>query len=292
MNITATSQPLQVSAIAPEIHTENEDLLENTDPEMALRKKLIETLFGAEKKKTDNKNIGDRIRDENSVERRPEDTVSISSQAMELYRHDRINLSIERNRGRLDLQYERVEAVRIEASSTRQDQRVQQAEPLVIDLDNDGIELTDVRAGGGVKFDLTGDGRTETVSWVAPSDAFLAYDRNANGFIDSGAELFGDQHGAANGFIELAKFDGNTDGVIDSRDDIYSRLWVWRDINSNGVSEENELGRLAVYGIESISLTPDSSREIISGNLVAGYSRYATASSSGRVGEVFLNYIA
>jgi hypothetical protein len=169
---------------------------------------------------------------------------------------------------------------------------VQQAEPLVLDLDGNGIELTDVRVGQGVRFDLTGDGRAETVSWVSPADAVLAYDRNGNGAVDGGNELFGDQHGAANGFEELAKFDDNRDGVIDTRDSIFNTLWVWRDTNMDGASGSNELGGLADYGITSISLTPDNTRETVAGNLIAGYADYQAQNARRQVGEVFLNFIA
>ena len=82
-------------------------------------------------------------------------------------------------------------------------------------------------------FDITGDGRQDQVSWVAPSDGFLVYDRNGNGYIDSGKELFGDQHGASNGFEELAKFDGDGNGIIDDNDDIFDNLRVWQDHNGN-----------------------------------------------------------
>ena len=55
-------------------------------------------------------------------------------------------------------------------------------------------------------------------------DAFLAIDRNGNGSIDDGTELFGDQNGAAHGFAELAKFDSNHDGVINAQDDDFDKL--------------------------------------------------------------------
>lgn len=125
-------------------------------------------------------------------------------------------------------------------------------DPLVIDLDGDGIELTD--ADSGARFDLTGDGTTEQAGTVSGDDAFLAYDRNSNGRIDSGKELFGDQHGAANGFAELAKFDDNADGRIDAQDAVFSGLRLWTDRNTNGVSEAAELRALPEAGITAIDL--------------------------------------
>ncbi len=125
-------------------------------------------------------------------------------------------------------------------------------DPLVIDLDGDGIELTD--ADSGARFDLTGDGTTEQTGTVSGDDAFLAYDRNGNGQIDSGKELFGDQHGAANGFAELAKFDDNADNRIDAQDAVFSGLRLWTDRNTNGSSEAAELRTLPEAGITAINL--------------------------------------
>ncbi len=288
MNISPVGQPFSkpVSIETPQDDSDEEDLLETSDPELGLRKRLLEALFGARKEKGLDPNLG-QARDEAAKER---DSVEISAQAAEMYRRDELNIRYENGGEQLQIRYERVEAARVEMRTAEGE--VQQAEPLVLDLDGNGIELTDVRAGQGVRFDLTGDGRAETVSWVSPADAFLAYDRNGNGAVDGGNELFGDQHGAANGFEELAKFDDNRDGVIDTRDSIFNTLWVWRDTNMDGASGSNELGGLADYGITSISLTPDNTRETVAGNLIAGYADYQAQNARRQVGEVFLNFIA
>ena len=163
-------------------------------------------------------------------------------------------------------------------------------DPLVIDLDGDGIELTD--AASGVEFDLTGDGKKERSGTVTGDDAFLAYDRNGNGSIDSGRELFGDQHGAANGFAELAKFDGNRDAKIDAQDAVYGDLQLWTDRNANGRSEEDELRGLAAEGVSAISL--DYRTYGITGEKNALPEAAAVEFSDGRrhaAGDVNISYI-
>ena len=163
-------------------------------------------------------------------------------------------------------------------------------DPLVIDLDGDGIELTD--AASGVEFDLTGDGKKERSGTVTGDDAFLAYDRNGNGSIDSGRDLFGDQHGAANGFAELAKFDGNRDAKIDAQDAVYGDLQLWTDRNANGRSEEDELRGLAAEGVSAISL--DYRTYGITGEKNALPEAAAVEFSDGRrhaAGDVNISYI-
>ena len=240
-----------------------------TDPKLSIQKRLIEELFLDKK-------------DEEK------DTVTISAEALELYRRYYANMVYEDGDERLEIQYERVEYLKVEQSEVQ----VQEAEPLVVDLNGNGIELTDVRTGKGVEFDITGDGVKEQVSWVSPNDGMFVYDRNGNGVIDSGKELFGDQHGAANGFEELAKFDGDRNGTIDRKDTIYQELKIWQDLNQNGYSEIKELKSIEEYGIESIDLNKDDTHTYVAGNRIEGYSDYRTAHSSGKIGEVYFNYFA
>ncbi len=131
-------------------------------------------------------------------------------------------------------------------------------DPLVIDLGIPGIELTSVE--NGVHFDLDKNGFAEKTAWIGKEDGFLALDRNGNGFIDDGGELFGDQvlmsNGkiASSGFEALKDLDTNNDGVINKDDEQFENLRVWIDSDQNGISDPDELKNLDELGITSISL--------------------------------------
>jgi hypothetical protein len=147
--------------------------------------------------------------------------------------------------------------------------------PIVVDVAGDGFNLTD--AAGGVRFDLTADGKTEFLSWTAANsdDSWLALDRNANGKIDDGAELFGNftpqpappSGESKNGFLALAAYDANGDRQITAQDGIFANLRLWQDANHNGLSEASELHTLAARGLLSLALDyKESKRTDAQGN--------------------------
>ncbi|MBN1131115.1 MAG: hypothetical protein JXA71_19150 [Chitinispirillaceae bacterium] len=272
--MTADYLPRDTTAPSP-LPLDEEGNLAVTDPKTLATRQIIERLFSDDQEKK-----------ETAAAPRRADTVELSSRAVELF---------EQRSGKAVITLPDGSSITIAAENTRfvrveESVAVQSADPLVLDLDNNGLQLTDVRSGGGVAFDLTGDGSKETVSWVSPNDGFLAYDRNGNGVIDSGRELFGDRNGAIDGFAELATYDQDRNGIIDAQDPLFADLRVWQDKNQNGISEAGELNTPGHYGISTLSYRSSDLAHSVAGNLVTGYSRYGTATDSGLIGEAWLNY--
>lgn len=94
-------------------------------------------------------------------------------------------------------------------------------DPLVINFDTDAVTITDVKHD----FDLDLDGKSDTFSFVGDGSGFLAYDKNKDGIINDGSELFGPNSG--NGFRDLAGYDADGNGWIDENDSIYKDLMIW-----------------------------------------------------------------
>ncbi|TNW22902.1 calcium-binding protein [Xylella fastidiosa subsp. pauca] len=168
-------------------------------------------------------------------------------------------------------------------------------DPLVLDLDGDGIET--VAAGKHILFDHDGDGIKHATGWVKPDDGFLVLDRNGNGRIDDGSELFGvgtilaNGHKATSGFEALRDLDSNGDGLFDAADARFADVRVWRDLNQDGQSQANELFTLSSLGIASITLTPTNTEDVDlgNGNLIDNRGTYTrTDGRTGVVGDLQL----
>jgi hypothetical protein len=103
------------------------------------------------------------------------------------------------------------------------------------------VALSDQR----ISFDLTGDGQQESIATLASNSFYLALDKNANGAIDSGVELFGALTG--NGFTELAEYDEDGNGFIDVNDSEFASLQLYR-------PGDGQLIDLSSMGVEGIYL--------------------------------------
>lgn len=146
--------------------------------------------------------------------------------------------------------------------------------PIVLDLNGNGFNLT--RPDDGVIFNLNATGGKEKLAWtsVSSDDAWLVLDRNGNGTIDDGSELFGDLTAQPdpdagekkNGFRALAEYDktsngGNANGEIDNGDSVFPSLRLWRDTNHDGVSDASELHTLPSQNVAALELDFKSSKK-------------------------------
>lgn len=152
--------------------------------------------------------------------------------------------------------------------------------PILIDVLGNGFSLTN--ADNGVVFDISAKNKPVQIAWTSGNsdDAWLALDRNGNGIIDNGAELFGNftpqpdppQGEIRHGFLALAEFDkpdfgGNGDGRINRQDRVFQDLRLWQDTDHNGRSQRNELYPLLDLDVRAIFLDyKDSKRTDQHGN--------------------------
>ncbi len=160
-------------------------------------------------------------------------------------------------------------------------------DPLAIDLDGDGIETVGVDAG--VLFDHDADAIKTGTGWLKADDAFVVLDRDGNGTIDSGRELFGVDTVvgtepltgraiyAVDAFDALKSIDSNGDNLFNSADVQYGNLRLWRDLNQDGISQTTELQGLAEAAITGINLTTQKATKTLPG----GNTQILTAAVAG-----------
>jgi hypothetical protein len=171
-------------------------------------------------------------------------------------------------------------------------------DPLTFDLDGDGLETVGT-ATSSVYFDHDADGVKTRTGWVAADDGLLVLDRNGNGTIDNGTELFGDATPmsaaagggrARDGFVALRQQDTNSDGVVNANDANWANLRIWQDANQDGISQAAELRTLASLNISGINVTPTSNSQVLpDGNRIADlgtFTRMKLSRKSGSTGIV------
>jgi hypothetical protein len=166
------------------------------------------------------------------------------------------------------------------AFTTTQISNLKLGTPLVLDLNGNGISTQSI--ANGVKFDIFGVEQKVNTGWVTGGDGLLVLDRNRDGSINGGTELFGEGtdlangQKAINGYAALAELDANVDGVINSLDGSFADLMVWVDDNADGVSTGTELHSLSSLGITQLDLNAQSSTATDNGNLIGLVSSYTT----------------
>ena len=166
------------------------------------------------------------------------------------------------------------------ALTTDQITKLAVGSPIVLDLDGNGITTQSVQQG--LNFDIFGVGQKVQSGWVSGGDGLLVMDRNHDGTINGGGELFGEgtvlSNGsrAANGYAALTEMDENSDGIISAADANFANLMVWVDSDADGISQTTELLSLSALGITQLNLTTDTSSNMDNGNLIGLTSTYTT----------------
>ncbi len=132
-------------------------------------------------------------------------------------------------------------------------------DPLVINFDGTAAQLSDQQ----FSFDLNNSGQQQTISFVGGNSGFLALDKNNNGKIDNGSELFGPSSG--NGFQDLATYDSDHNGWIDENDSVFNRLRVWTKDNQGNDTlstlQDKNIGALYLGKISTPFTLQDSNHQ-------------------------------
>ncbi|MGL4965432.1 MAG: calcium-binding protein, partial [Inquilinus sp.] len=161
-------------------------------------------------------------------------------------------------------------------------------DPLVLDF-NDNGSTSKALTAGSVYFDSNGDGIKERSGWIEQGDALLAIDRNHNGRIDNGTELFGNAQ--TPGFDALTGYDSNRDGYITSADVEYANILLWFDNNLNGVTDIGELINLSDAGVTRISLAATDVDVNENGNYKSRVSNFETIDGKEhQIAELFFKF--
>ena len=171
-------------------------------------------------------------------------------------------------------------------------------DPIVLDLDGDGIETIAYDKLKKAVFDHDGDGIAHATGWVKKDDGILVLDRNGDGVINDGREVFGDStilstgETAKHGYEALADLDSDGNGKINADDTKFDELRVWRDLDSDGVSDVGELFGLHELGIGALNLDyQDVDKNLTGGNKLTQLGSYEKHDGkTGVMGDVNFNF--
>lgn len=153
---------------------------------------------------------------------------------------------------------------------------------LILDIDGDGVNTINIK-DKDIYFDSDNDGFREKTGWVSKKDAILVIDKDNDGKIKNQSEVFGKVD--LSGFEDLRLADSNSDGIIDSKDIDFSKIFLWQDLDENGVVGNGELKSLFEAGIVSIDLNYSRFNEVKNENLVIGKS--IVKFSDGRIKNLY-----
>jgi len=159
----------------------------------------------------------------------------------------------------------------------------QQVDPLIINFSNSEFSFD---LNNTVNFDLNADGAKDNFLSPGEGNYFLAFDRNQNGIIDDGSELFGDLNGSKDGFDALSDFDQNADGLIDINDPIFNQL-VALSFNTDG---SQNLLSLSQSDVQAISLSATTNNKVYEdGNQLTAESKITSNNGEqGKIGDFLI----
>ncbi|XPV69494.1 MAG: calcium-binding protein [Halarcobacter sp.] len=175
----------------------------------------------------------------------------------------------------------------------------QSTPPIVLDMNLNGITSVSLEDSTAY-FDYAADGQREHTAWIENGDALLVADLNNDGVINDGSELFGnytklsDGTLASDGYEALAQYDSNSDSIIDYKDNNYSKLSLWNDLNHNGKTDAGELQNIQLSTIRAIHLTNTENtifeQVTENGNLITNETIYETNTDNGKVRDIWFEY--
>ena len=260
-DIVTLSSMAQVSQPDMQAVSENEDSAGLT-PELRMVKMIIERLVGREIKLTSASTIqdsGQNVEKQNvEPQVEPGQGFGIEYDYHEsYYESEKVNFSAkgiintadgEKIHFKMDIRLSREFVIERNISARFGDAAMQ--DPLVINFDGNSTELTSRR----FSFDMDSDGKADRIPFVGSNSGFLAIDRNHDGRINNGRELFGPETGKA--FAELSRHDADHNGWIDENDPIYKKLRVW----SKDAQGNDSLVGLKQRGVGAIYLGRQSTK--------------------------------